>query len=172
MQLAGFWQGMLSMTARWSTDVRLISDLPADCSNWLCHVMLTCDPFHTRQHATGPGCCDSVHIKGHMYRRKGPDLWDATFSWRVNGAAETMSTFDFQFTDCTPKPPPHSKTPSGNNHEGNSNLAVRALSAPTSKRREGESARGKRGKRLESEGSENKRETEVRRNNISDPNKP
>lgn len=171
MQLAGFWQGMLSMTARWSTDVRLISDLPADCSNWLCHVMLTCDPFHTRQHATGPGCCDSVHIKGHMYRRKGPDLWDATFSWRVNGAAETMSTFDFQFTDCTQKPPP-SKTPSGNNHEGNSNLAVRALSAPTSKRREGESARGKRGKRLESEGSENKRETEVSRNNISDQNKP
>ena len=32
--------------------------------------------------------------------------------------------------------------------------------------------RGKRGKRLESEGSENKRETEVSRNNISDPNKP
>lgn len=51
-------------------------------------------------------------------------------------------------------------------------MAVRALSAPTSKRREGESARGKRGKRLESEGSENKRETEVSRNNISDPNKP
>ena len=96
----------------------------------------------------------------------------------MNEAAETMSTFHFQFTD---PPPQHThththththKTPSGNNHEGNSNLAVRALSAPTSKPREGESARGKRGKRLESEGRENKRETEVSRNNLSDPNKP
>lgn len=67
------------------------------------------------------------------------ELKDSTFSRSGNAATET-SNVNFPFPVKTvyrlhtnPLEPP-----SDNNHGGNSNSAVRALSAPTSKRREGD----------------------------------